>query len=118
MPLFKVYGKRYHRERSDYFSEVVRASSPKAALYRFALCATGVERIAEVQWYRKKPDKVGTGWFDPQPSFWVGDDEIYQVRKISVVTPEVVECPACRGSGTTRGYVEIEPPPPVSNTPI
>lgn len=109
MAFYKVYGKWYHLEYSDYFEEVVKARSPQAALLRFARCLSSAKHFNDIEWECNKPEGVQTGLLDPQPAFWVGDDQIYQVRKITRVKPAEIECPTCKGVGKIQGYIAVEP---------
>lgn len=107
MPYYRLYGKQYHREHSDYFAEVVKASSPLAAINKLAKELNGFEHLSEVTWYREKPKLLKEGQQDSEPSFWVGDDEIYKVRSITKVKPTAIICPECNGIGKTKGYVAV-----------
>ncbi|MBI2854958.1 MAG: hypothetical protein HYX87_08600 [Chloroflexi bacterium] len=110
MPLYRVYGKSFHREHSDYFSEIIEARSPRAALYRLARDASGVESIGEVWWESPKPKKVGVGRLEPEPTFSPHDDELYKVRTITLVERREVTCPKCKGTGRAMVYEDVEPP--------
>lgn len=99
MPYYRVYGKWYHLEYSDYFEKVLKAQSLKAALYRFAHYASGVKHIADIQWNRGKPKKVEVGKSTSEISFAVGADQICQVRSITEV-----EANTDRMSGVQRNW--------------
>lgn len=51
---------------------------------------------------------MATGQQEPEPTFWVGGDQMYKVRHVAQVRPKVVECPECRGEGKVRGFVPVE----------
>ncbi|MBI4302098.1 MAG: hypothetical protein HY664_05795 [Chloroflexi bacterium] len=108
MASYKVYGKWYHLEYSDYFEEVVDARSSREAVFKAAKWLSEVERAAEIQWVSNKPTAVQLGRLDPEPEFWVGDDQIYQIKTVTKLEPGEVECPKCRGVGKIQGYVEVE----------
>lgn len=108
MPFYKVYGKWYHLQYSDYFEVVVEAPSPRAAILRAAKSLSDVDRAADIEWGHHKPAEVPIGPLDPEPEFWVGDDQIYQIRTVTRVEPGEIECSTCRGLGRIQGYVEAE----------
>lgn len=109
MPYYEVSGKWYHLEYSDYFGEVIAARNPRAAIIKFALehCWNGPEDIA----WELKPRRVKLGRLEPEPTFWVGDDQMYKVRHVAQVKPEIVECPQCHGDGKIRGFVPVDAAP-------
>jgi len=94
---------------SDYFNEVVEASSSRVALYKFAKCFSGVTHAADIEWETSLPKLIHLGTQNPEPAFMVGDGQLYQIRKITAVKPAEIECPTCNGIGKTQGYVKVEP---------
>lgn len=105
MALYQIYGKWYHLSYSDYFKHVVRARSPRAALLKAARSLSDVEKASEVDWEGGEPTKITVGQLDPQPRFWVGGDQMFQIRSITQVTPVQAECPTCKGTGKALEYV-------------
>jgi hypothetical protein len=108
MAFYEIYGKWYHLSYSDYFTRVVKARSPRAALGKLARCFSGVDRNGDISWARDKPTQIAVGQLDPEPEFWVNDDQIYQVRTISKVKPQMIECPTCNGTGKFHSFVPDE----------
>lgn len=51
---------------------------------------------------------VAVGQLEPEPTFWVGDDQMYKVRYVSQVRPQIVECLECHGRGKINGFVLID----------
>ena len=107
MPHYEVSGKWYHREYSHGFSEVVSARTPRAAIVKFARGLDGYEEEDDIQW-ELLPQAVAVGQQEPEPEFWFGPDQMYQVRHVAQVRPEIVECSECHGEGTVRGYVPVD----------
>lgn len=110
MAFYRVYGKSFHTEHSDYFNEIVEARSPRAALYHLARYASGVESITDVQWESAKPREVKLGHLDPEPTFWTHGDDLYEVRTITLVKRREATCPRCKGTGMAMVYEDVEPP--------
>ena len=108
MPFYEISGKWFHLQYSHHFERVVKAASPKAALYKFAKDVSEVPYVAELEWHRKPLKVVETGVQNPEPILMVGDDQIYEVRKITVVRLAEVECTTCKGTGHTETYVDVE----------
>jgi hypothetical protein len=108
MGYYKVYGKEYYQEFSDFFEEIVEAKTPREALYKFIRGIGGKTQPRDVQWVSGKPMKVGPGWVTPEPTFWTDCGHIFEVRRIVEVTPARVTCPTCKGAGTIYGYVELD----------
>ncbi|MBI2303260.1 MAG: hypothetical protein HYU86_00740 [Chloroflexi bacterium] len=109
MAFYRVYGKWYHLEYSGYFERVVRARSPREAIFKFARCLSDVEPSAEIEWVTNKPSVVKLGQLEPQPELWVGDGHIYQIRTVTKVEPGEIECPTCKGVGRIQSYIEVTP---------
>ena len=107
MPYYEIYGKWYHLSSSHSFAEVVRAGTPRAAIVKFARGLDGYEEEDDIYW-ELLPATVAPGQQEPEPIFWVGGDQMYKVRHVAQVRPEVVECPECRGEGKVRGYVPVD----------
>lgn len=107
MPYYEIYGKWYHLEYSHYFKHVAKGRTPRAALLRLACCLSGAENDDDLYWDGGKPKNVPTGQIDPAISFWVGGDQMYQVRIITEVRPQIIECPECHGSGQVKGFVPV-----------
>ncbi len=107
MPYYEISGKWYHLSYSHSFGHVVKASTPRAALLRLARCLSGAEEEDDLYWDGGKPKSVPTGQIDPEISFWVGSDQMYQVRTITQVKPQIIECPECNGSGRVKGFVPV-----------
>lgn len=106
MPYYEVSGKWYHLSYSEGFRQVIAARNPRAAIIKFGLehCWDDPEDIT----WEYKPARVQLGQLEPEPTFWVGDDQTYKVRHVSQVKPQVVECPECHGSGKVKGFVPFE----------
>ncbi len=105
MSFYRIYGKWYHLEYSHYFGEVEEAHSPTDALHSFALHASDFDNEEEVNWDSEKPKEVDVGLLEPKASFWVGDDQMYQIRSIEKVKPSSTVCPECNGTGALNTYV-------------
>ena len=108
MAFYKVYGKWYHLEYSDYFEEIVQATSPRKALLKVARCLSDVDRDADISWDSQPPKVIYPGQLALEPTFWVGDDQVFKVRSITEVERQEIECPTCKGTGKALGYVEVE----------
>ncbi|GEM_PF-4532152 len=110
MPYYEISGKWYHLSYSHSFKQVVKARTPRAALFKLARCLSGEEDDDEDEtyWDGGKPKHVPTGEVDPEISFWVGADQMYQVRTITRVRPQIIECPECNGSGRVKGFVPYD----------
>ena len=107
MPYYEIYGKWYHLSYSHSFREVVSARTPRAAIVKFARDLDGYEEEDDIYW-EHKPARVSLGQQEPEPTFWIGGDQMYTVRHVAQVRPEIVECPECRGEGKVRGYVPVD----------
>ena len=108
MAYYEISGKWYHLEYSHSFKEVAKGRTPKAALLRLARCLSDDEDDDDQHWDGGKPRSVPLGQIDPEISFWVGDDQMYQVRFIIRVKPGIVGCPECNGSGKVNGFVPVD----------
>lgn len=108
MGYYKVYGKEYYGELSDFFEEIVEADSPKAALCRFALGIAGMDSEEDIDWASDKPGAINAGWLATEPTFWTEYGHILKIRRIVAVKPTRVTCPACHGGGQTDGYIELD----------
>src|SRR3990172_6329746 len=110
MPYYEIYGKWYHLSYSHSFTEVVSARTPRAAIVKFARGLDGYEEEDDIYW-ELLPATVAPGQQEPEPIFWVGGDQMYKVRHVAQVRPEVVECPECHGAGKVRGYLPVDTAP-------
>jgi len=107
MPYYRIRGKWYHLEYSDLFNEVIEARSPRSAIITFALDHTGEEQVRKISWDMPLARKIQMGALEPEPAFWVGDDQLYSIRSVTRVVPREVVCPTCEGRGRTQGFVDL-----------
>lgn len=109
MPYYEVSGKWYHREYSEGFRQVIAARNPRAAVVKFGLehCWDDEDDI----WWEYKPVRLRLGQLEPEPTFWIDGDQMFKVRYISQVRPEIVECPECHGRGQINGFVPADDAP-------
>lgn len=107
MAYYEVSGKWYHLSYSHGFREVVVARTPRAAIIKFAYGLDGADEPDDITW-DWKPVRVKLGQLELEPTFWIGGDQMYKVRHVAQVKPEIVECPECRGEGKVRGFVPVD----------
>ena len=108
MPYYRIYGKWFHLEYSHFFEEVIKSKSPRAAIIKLAKDSSGEERLSDVSWDKPPSKLIKVGLQETEPTFWVGADQLYQIRSIVEVKPAQIPCRACGGVGKTLGYEEVE----------